>query len=66
MGPSSRPTFIGIDLDRGIRRLDITPATPRLNGKLERSHRIDSEEFSRLLDGVVIDDTGLFADTTRE
>ena len=33
---------------------------PRLNGKVERSHRIDAEEFYRLLNGVVIDDAGLF------
>lgn len=26
----------------------------------ERSHRIDAEDFYRMLDGVVIDDTGLF------
>jgi hypothetical protein len=24
---------------------------PRLNGKVERSHRIDAEEFYRLLEG---------------
>jgi transposase InsO family protein/transposase-like protein len=47
-------------LDRGIDHVYIRPATPRLNGKVERSHRIDAEEFYRLLDGVVIDDTGLF------
>jgi transposase InsO family protein len=41
-------------------------ATPRLNGKVERSHRIDAEEFYRLLDGVVIDDTKLFNDKLRE
>ncbi len=52
-------------LDRGIRHTHIKPATPRLNGKVERSHRIDSEEFSRLLDGVVIDDSDLFADQLR-
>ena len=34
----------------------------RLNGKVERSHRIDNEEFYRLLDGVVIDDTKMFND----
>ena len=34
--------------------------TPRLNGKVERSHRIDQEEFDRQLQGVVIDDTNLF------
>ena len=32
-------------LDRGIRHIYIKPATPRLNGKVERSHRIDAEEF---------------------
>jgi len=53
-------------LDRGIRHVYIKPATPRLNGKVERSHRIDSEEFYRLLDGVVIDDSDLFADKLRE
>ena len=28
-------------LDSGIRHIDIKPATPRLNGKVERSHRTD-------------------------
>jgi transposase InsO family protein len=36
--------------------------TPRLNGKVERSHRIDAEEFYRLLEGVVIDDAQVFND----
>jgi hypothetical protein len=27
---------------------------------VERSHRIDQEEFYRMLEGVVIDDTELF------
>ena len=47
-------------LDRGIGHVYIKPRTPRLNGKVERSHRIDAEEFYRMLDGVVIDDTRLF------
>ena len=47
-------------LDRGIGHVYIKPATPRLNGKVERSHRIDAEEFYRMLEGVVIDDTGVF------
>ena len=47
-------------LDRGIGHVYIKPATPRLNGEVERSHRIDQEEFYRMLEGVVIDDTGLF------
>ncbi len=47
-------------LDRGIKHVYIKPATPRLNGKVERSHRIDAEEFYRLLDGQLIDDTEMF------
>jgi len=47
-------------LDRGIRHVYIKPSTPRLNGKVERSHRIDDEEFYRMLAGVVIDDAALF------
>ena len=47
-------------LDKGINHVYIKPRTPRLNGKVERSHRINAEEFYRLLDGVVIDDTNLF------
>lgn len=53
-------------LDRGIGHVYIKPATPRLNGKVERSHRIDAEEFYRLLDGVVVDDTGLFNERLQE
>jgi transposase InsO family protein len=53
-------------LDRGIGHVYIRPATPRLNGKVERSHRIDAEEFYRMLEGVVIDDTGLFNDKLQE
>jgi transposase InsO family protein len=53
-------------LDRGIGHVYIKPATPRLNGKVERSHRIDQEEFYRMLEGVVIDDTGVFNDKLQE
>ena len=53
-------------LDQGIGHIYIRPATPRLTGKVQRSHRIDAEEFYRLLDGVVEDDTGLFNDKLRE
>jgi transposase InsO family protein len=53
-------------IDRGIGHAYIRPATPRLNGKVERSHRIDAEEFYRMLDGVVIDDTRMFNDKLRE
>ncbi|GJO23484.1 IS481 family transposase [Mycobacterium marinum] len=47
-------------LDRGINHIYIKPRTPRLNGKVERSHRIDAREFYRLLDGVIIDDVNIF------
>jgi len=53
-------------LDKGIAHTYIKPPTPRLNGKVERSHRIDAEEFYRMLDGVVIDDAQVFNDKLRE
>ena len=53
-------------IDHGIGHAYIKPRTPRLNGKVERSHRIDAEEFFRMLDGVVIDDTELFNDKLQE
>ena len=53
-------------LDKGVGHVYIKPRTPRLNGKVERSHRIDAEEFYQLLDGVVIDDTKVFNDKLRE
>jgi transposase InsO family protein len=53
-------------LDKGIDHVKIKPRTPRLNGKVERSHRIDSEEFYRLIEGQVIDDTRLFTDKLQE
>jgi hypothetical protein len=53
-------------LDKGIDHVKIKPRTPRLNGKVERSHRIDSEEFYRLLQGHVIDDANLFSEKRQE
>ena len=53
-------------LDRGIRHIYIRPATPRLNGKVERSHRMDNEEFYRQLEGVVIDTAELFNEKLQE
>ena len=53
-------------LDAGVGPVYIRPATPRLNGKVERSHRIDQEEFYRMLDGVVIDNTDLFNDRLQQ
>ncbi|WP_442916474.1 hypothetical protein [Lentzea sp. DG1S-22] len=53
-------------MDTGIGHVDIRPATPRLNGKVERSHRIDVEEFYRLHVGVVIGDAGVFNERLKE
>jgi transposase InsO family protein len=63
---SSSPQFHCHVLDAGIGHVYIKPATPRLNGKVERSHRIDQEEFYRMLEGVVIDDTEIFNDRLHE
>jgi len=65
-GPEFGASFHWHVLDKGIGHVYIKPRTPRLNGKVERSHRIDAEEFYRLLDGVVIDDTKVFNDKLRE
>lgn len=35
--------------DKGIRHVYIKPRSPQLNGKVERSHRTDGEEFYQLL-----------------
>jgi transposase InsO family protein len=35
--------------DKGIRLVYIKPRTPQLNGKVERSHRSDQEEFYQML-----------------
>jgi transposase InsO family protein len=53
-------------LDKGIGHVYIKPMRPRLNGKVERSHRIDAEEFYRLLSGVVFDDAAIFNEKLQE
>jgi transposase InsO family protein len=35
--------------DQGIRHVYIKPTSPQLNGKVERSHRTDEQEFYQLL-----------------
>ena len=35
--------------DKGIRHAYIKPSSPQLNGKVERSHRTDEQEFYQLL-----------------
>lgn len=43
------------------------PRTPRLNGKVERSHRVDNQEFYQLLDrNGISDDIHLFNQKLRE
>lgn len=43
---SDKPTLFELELERmGIRHKLIRPYTPRHNGKVERSHRKDNEEF---------------------
>ena len=59
-GSEFGPMFHYHVLDKGVGHRYIKPRTPRLNGKVERSHRIDAEEFYRLLDGTVIDDAKVF------
>jgi transposase InsO family protein len=50
-----------------IRHVYIRPRTPRLNGKVERSHRVDDQEFYQLLDqDGISDDIHLFNDKLRE
>jgi transposase InsO family protein len=50
-----------------MRHVYIRPRTPHLNGKVERSHRIDDEEFYQLLDqDGITDDIHLFNEKLRE
>jgi transposase InsO family protein len=50
-----------------IRHVYIRPRTPRLNGKVERSHRVDDQEFYQLLDkDGISDDVHLFNDKLLE
>jgi len=50
-----------------IRHVYIKPRTPRLNGKVERSHRVDDQEFYQLLDkDGVSDNIHLFNEKLRE
>jgi transposase InsO family protein len=38
-----------VEEDKGIRHVYIKPRSPQLNGKVERSHRTDQQEFYQLL-----------------
>ena len=51
----------------GIKHVYIRPRSPHLNGKVERSHRVDDQEFYQLLDKRGIsDDIRLFNAKLRE
>ncbi len=65
-GSEFGPTYHWHVLDKEIGHVYIKPATPRLNGKVERSHRIDSEEFNRRLEGELIDNAEVFNKKLRE
>lgn len=50
-----------------VRHAYIRPRTPHLNGKVERSHRVDDQEFYQLLDrDGISDDIHLFNEKLRE
>jgi transposase InsO family protein len=50
-----------------IRHVSIRPRTPHLNGKVERSHRVDDQEFYQLLDkDGISDNIHLFNEKLRE
>jgi len=50
-----------------IRHVYIRPASPHLNGKVERSHRIDEQEFYQMTDqNGISDDIHLFNEKLRE
>ena len=54
-------------VDLGIKHKCIKPRTPRINGKVERSHRTDVQEFYTLLDkDGVSDDIHLYNEKLRE
>jgi Integrase core domain len=62
---ASCPTARFEELD--IRHVYIRPRTPHLNGKVERSHRVDDQEFYQLLDkDGITDDIHLFNEKLRE
>jgi len=50
-----------------VHHVYIRPRTPHLNGKVERSHRVDDQEFYQLLDrDGISDDIHLFNEKLRE
>jgi transposase InsO family protein len=65
--PASARVHRGVRSFTRIRHVYIRPRTPHLNGKVERSHRIDDQEFYQLLDkDGVTDDIHLFNEKLQE
>jgi len=66
-GAEFQTQFHGHLHDLDIRHVYIRPRSPHLNGKVERSHRVDDQEFYQLLDADGIrDDIHLFNDKLKE
>jgi transposase InsO family protein len=66
-GAEFQPDFHWHLEERDVRHVYIRPRTPHLNGKVERSHRVDDQEFYQLLDKDGIrDDIRLFNEKLRE
>jgi transposase InsO family protein len=66
-GAEFQTQFHGHLADLNIRHVYIRPRAPHLNGKVERSHRVDDQEFYQLLDADgITDDIHLFNDKLRE
>jgi transposase InsO family protein len=65
-GPEFSAQFHWHMQDLNIAHIYIKKRTPRLNGKVERSHRIDEEEFYQLLEGVIVEDAGGFNTKVQE
>ena len=67
MAPSSSRTFTGTSSGSTFATRTSGRARPHLNGKVERSHRVDDQEFYQLLDkDGISDDIHLFNDKLRE
>jgi len=66
-GAEFQTRFSGHLHELGVRHVHIRPRTPHLNGKVERSHRVDDQEFYQLLDkDGISDDIRLFNKKLRE
>jgi transposase InsO family protein len=66
-GAEFQTQFHGHLHDLNIRHVYIRPRSPHLNGKVERSHRVDDQEFYQLLDADgITDDIHLFNEKLRE